>query len=53
LQKVYYSLVSENEKHKNLFVTNQKEMQEKALLLTQLNNLNISLQNKNIQNQKE
>jgi hypothetical protein len=45
----YNSLENENEKHKNLFATNQKQIQEKALLLAQLNNVNVSLQSQNTQ----
>jgi hypothetical protein len=51
LQQVYNSLASEIVIEKNVFTIIQKEMQEKAILLDNLNNLNTSLQNQNIENQ--
>jgi hypothetical protein len=51
LQQAYNSLVSDIEKQKNLFTFNQKEIQDKAILLDNLNNQYTSLQNQNTQNQ--
>jgi hypothetical protein len=51
MKQGYKLLGSEIEKQKSLFTINQKEIQDKATLFTQLNNLNSSLPNQNIQNQ--
>jgi hypothetical protein len=50
LQQAYNLLAIEIEKQKSLFAINQKEMQDKAVLLTQVNNQYTTLQNQNMQN---
>jgi hypothetical protein len=51
IQQAYNSLVVEIEKHKNQSLINQQEIQQKVLLLNQLNKKYITLQNQNMQNQ--